>query len=104
VLANLTLPVLTGSRIISSAVGPPLPASALGRELRQSLPPTLVEALDKISDQIATEVFDPLLCAPTIEQSARTFERLFPRFRDYYTSTLLILWGSFKKIHSASQH
>src|SRR5437016_5081582 len=83
--------MLPGDRMVSAAVGPPVPAAALGRELRQSLPSTLVEALDKISDQIATEVFDPLLCAASVEQSARTFERVFPKFRDYYISTLLIL-------------
>jgi hypothetical protein len=77
----------------SATVGPPIPASALGRELRQSLPPTLVDALDRISDQIAVEVFDPLLCAASVERSARTFEQVFPRFRDYYASTLLIFWG-----------
>jgi hypothetical protein len=45
------------------------------------------------ANQIAAEIFDPLLCATTVEQSARTFERVFPRFRDYYASTLLLLWG-----------
>lgn len=77
----------------SGTMGPPVPPTAIGRELRQSLPPTLIDALDKISDQIAAEIFDPLLCAATAEQLARTFERVFPRFRDYYVSTLLILWG-----------
>jgi hypothetical protein len=77
----------------SAEVGPPVPASALGSQLRQSLPPTLIDALDRISDQIAIEVFDPLLCAASVEQSARIFEQVFPKFRDYYVSTLLILWG-----------
>ncbi len=92
-LTTLTLPVLSGGRIGSATMGPPVPSTALGTELRQSLPPTLVGALDRISDQIAVEIFDPLLCAATVEQSARIFERLFPRFRDYYVSTLLILRG-----------
>ena len=92
-LATLTLPVLSGGRLASAAMGPPVPSTALGGELRQSLPATLVEALDKISDQIAAEIFDPLLCAATVEESARTFERMFPRFRDYYVSTLLIQIG-----------
>src|SRR5229473_255165 len=78
----------------SATVGPPVPAAAaLGRELRQSLPPALIEALDKIGDQIAVEILDPLLCASSVEQLARTFERVFPRFRDYYISTVLIMWG-----------
>jgi hypothetical protein len=77
----------------SAAVGPPVPSTALGKELRQSLPPTLLDALDRISDQIAVEIFDPLLCAASVERSARTFEQVFPKFRDYYASTLLILWG-----------
>ena len=78
----------------SATVGPPVPAAAaLGRELRQSLPPALIEALDKIGDQIAVEILDPLLCASSVEQLARTFERVFPKFRDYYVSTVLIMWG-----------
>jgi hypothetical protein len=77
----------------SAALGPPVPSVGLSKELRQSLPPTLLDALDKISDQIALEIFDPLLCAASVEASARTFEQVFPRFRDYYASTILILWG-----------
>jgi hypothetical protein len=79
---------------MAATVGPPVPAvAAIGRELRQSLPPTLVEALDRIGDQIGVEILDPLLCAPSVEQLARTFERVFPTFRDYNISTVLILWG-----------
>jgi hypothetical protein len=78
----------------SAAVGPPVPAAAaLGRELRQSLPPALVEALDRIGDQIEIEIVHPLLCASSVEQLGRTFERLFPKFRDYYVSTVFIMWG-----------
>jgi hypothetical protein len=78
----------------SAAVGPPVPATAaLGKELRQSLPPALLEALDSIGDQIEVEILDPLLSAASVEQLARTFERVFPRFRDYYVSTILIMWG-----------
>jgi hypothetical protein len=76
-----------------AAVGPPASSIALGKELRQSLPPTLLDALDGISDQIAVEIFDPLLCAASVERSAKTFEQVFPKFRDYYVSTLLILGG-----------
>jgi hypothetical protein len=57
------------------------------------LPPALVEALDKIGDQIQVEILDPLLYAPSIEQLARTFGCVFPKFRDYYVSTVLIMWG-----------
>jgi hypothetical protein len=79
---------------MASTVGPPLPVvAALGRELRQILPPALVEALDKIGDQIEIEILDPLLCAASVEQLARTFVRVFPTFRDYNISTVLILWG-----------
>lgn len=91
--ATLILPVLSTGRTAPTDVGPPIPPAAPGRELRQSLPPALIEALDAISDQIAAEVFDPLLGAASVEQAARIFERVFPKFRDYYTSTLLILWG-----------
>ena len=42
--------------MVSAAVGPPVPAAAaLGKELRQSLPPALVEALDRIGEQIEAE-------------------------------------------------
>jgi hypothetical protein len=75
-------------------MGPLVPATAaLGSELRQSLPPALLEALDKIGSQIEVEILDPLLCATSVEQSARTFERVFSKFRDYYASTLFILFG-----------
>jgi len=80
--------------MVFARLGPPVPATAaLGRELRQSLPPALVEALDRIGVQIEAEILDPLLCAATIEQLAKTFERVFPKFRDYYISTVLIMWG-----------
>jgi hypothetical protein len=79
-------------------VGPPVPAAAaLGRELRQTLPPALVEALDRISDQIKAEILEPLLCAPSVDQVAMTFEKVFPKFRDYYVSTVLIMWGFFQE-------
>jgi hypothetical protein len=77
----------------SARVGPPVPSFAGSKELRQSLPPALFEALDRIGAQIVVDVIDPLLSAGSVEQCARTFELVFPRFRDYYTSTLLILWG-----------
>jgi hypothetical protein len=57
----------------------------------------LVEALDKIRQQIEIEIFDPLITAATIEQAAKTFEQVFPKFRDYYFSTVLILWGSLEE-------
>jgi len=96
--AALIFPVLAGGRMASATIGAPVPAAAaLGRELRQSLPPALVEALDRIGDQIQVEVLDPLLCAASEEQMARTFERVFPKFRDYYVSTVLLMWGSLQE-------
>jgi len=57
--------------MVSATVGPPIPAAAaLGRELRQSLPAALVEALDKIGDQIEVEILGPLLCAASGAVSA----------------------------------
>jgi hypothetical protein len=53
----------------------------------------LVEALDRIGNQIEAEIFVPLLCAASVEQLARIFERAFPKFRDYYVSTILIICG-----------
>lgn len=58
------------------------------------MPPALVEALVRIGDQVVVEILDPLLCATSIEQLANTFERVFPKFRDYYVSTVLIMWGA----------
>jgi hypothetical protein len=90
----MILPILPEGRMSSSPVGPPVPATAaLGKELRQSLPPALVEALDRIGDQIEVEILDALLSAPSVAQLARTFEQVFPKFRDYYVSTVLIMWG-----------
>jgi hypothetical protein len=90
----MILPILPEGRMASATLGPPVPATTvLGRELRQSLPPTLVEALDKIRDQIEVEILQPLLCAASVEQLAKSFETMFPTFRDYYVSTVLIMWG-----------
>ncbi|SPF34659.1 hypothetical protein SBA4_1540006 [Candidatus Sulfopaludibacter sp. SbA4] len=91
--AALILPLLPEGRMAAASVGPVPAVAALGRELRQSLPTALVEALDKIGDQIAIEILDPLLCSTTVEQLARTFEHVFPKFRDYYVSTALLMWG-----------
>jgi hypothetical protein len=78
----------------SATIGPPVPdAAVLGGELRRTLPPALVEALYKIGGQIEVEILAPLLCAPSVEQLAITFECAFPTFRDYYVSTVLILRG-----------
>lgn len=92
--AALILPIVPVGRTASATVGLPAPATAaLGVELRQSLPLGLVEALDKIGQQIELEILGPLLCAASIDQSLKTFERVFPKFRDYYLSTILIMWG-----------
>lgn len=78
----------------SAAVGPMVPAGAAFRgEIRQSLPPALVDALDRIGDQIEVEILDPLLGAASVDQLAQVFERVFPKFRDYYVSTILIVLG-----------
>jgi len=78
----------------SAVVGQLVPAAtAPGNELRRILPPALVVALDRIGDQIGEEIFDPLIHAASVEQLARTFERLFSRFRDYHASAILIVWG-----------
>ena len=92
--AALILPILPTGRVPPATVGPAFPtAAALGKEVRETLPPALVEALDRIGDQIEAEILNPLLCAATVEQLGRTFERVFAKFRDYYISTILIMWG-----------
>ena len=72
-------------------------AAAVGEELRRSLPPSLVEALDKISDQISLEIMDPLLCAGSEKELTETIERVFPKFRDLYVLSILILQGSLRE-------
>ena len=90
----LIFPILPEGRTASTVVGQLVPAAtAPGNALRRILPPALAVALDRIVDQIGEEIFDPLLHAASVEQLARTFERLFPRFRDYHVSTILIVWG-----------
>ena len=90
----LILPILPEGRIPSAAMGPMGPAAtAPSDELRRILPPALVVALERIGDQIGEEIFEPLLQAVSVEQLARTFERVFPKFRDYYASTIFIVWG-----------
>jgi hypothetical protein len=74
----------------SVPVGPLGPVAAA---LRKDLPPALIEALEGIGNQIEVEILDPLLSAASIEQLAETFERVFPKFRDYYISTILIVLG-----------
>lgn len=76
-------------------IGPAVPAvTALGAETRQALPPGLVEALDRVGDQVQIEVLDPLLCSEDLPQLTATFQRLFGKFRDYYISTVLIVWAN----------
>src|SRR5580658_6082246 len=90
----VVFPILPEGRMASVAVGPVVPGATFpGNELRRILPPALVVALDRIADQIGDEIFTPLLQASSVEKLARTFERIFPRFRDYYASTIFIVWG-----------
>jgi hypothetical protein len=92
--AAIIFPILPEGRLASATLGQLVPAAtAPGNELRRILPPALVVALDRIGDQIGEEVFEPLLHAASVEQLARTFERVFPKFRDYYASTIFIVWG-----------
>jgi hypothetical protein len=94
VSSALIFPILPEGRTPSATVGPTVPAGAAFRgELRQSLPPALVDALDRIGDQIDVEILDPLLGAGSVDQLAQVFERVFPKFRDYYVSTILIVLG-----------
>lgn len=82
----------------SIVLGPIVPASAaFRRELRQHVPIGLVEALDRIGDQIEAEVVDPLLRAPSAEGLYGIFERVFPKFRDYYVSSVLIVWAGLRE-------
>src|ERR1022692_2820040 len=97
-LAALTFPTLPDERIAPGRVHPPLPgATGRGGQLRNSLPAPLVEALEKVNDQIDVDILDPLLEAASIDDLARIFEEVFPRFRDYYVSTVLITWAYLKE-------
>jgi hypothetical protein len=78
----------------SVAVGPMAPGATVPETNSAGFcRPRLVVALDRIADQIGEEIFDPLLQAASVEQLARTFERVFPKVRDYYASAIFIVWG-----------
>lgn len=97
-LAALALPTLPDERIGTATVHPPLPgATSRGGQLRRSLPAVLVEALEKVNDQIDADIMDPLLGAASGDDLARIFEEVFPKFRDYYLSTVLITWAYLKE-------
>lgn len=87
---SITLPILPEGRRASGGVGPMVPAAAA---LEKDLPPALIKALGRIGNQIEVEILGPLLCAASIDHLAETFERVFPRFRDYYVSTILVVLG-----------
>src|SRR5258708_30237160 len=90
----MTLPVLPTGRIAPATLGLAVPATgALGKEIRKAYPHAFREAVERVDDEIQIEILDPLLGAASVEQLAETFERLYPKFRDYYVSTLLILWA-----------
>lgn len=94
---GLSLPILPTGRP-PTTIGPAVPTSStLSAELRQALPPALVSALDRVGEQIQVEVLDPLLCSGSTDDLKSVFERLFPRFRDYYLSTVLIIWANFEQ-------
>jgi hypothetical protein len=92
---HLILPTLPIGRMEPVPFGPTVPpATSLGKELSEALPRGVVEALDKLGDQIRIEVLEPIVCAETLDAMARAFERLYPRFQAYQTSTILIIWAS----------
>jgi hypothetical protein len=94
VSSAIIFPILPEGRVTFVALGQLGPAATSpGNELRRILPPALVVALERIGEQIGEEVFGPLLHAASLEQLARTFEQVFPKFRVYYASTILIIWG-----------
>jgi len=94
---GLLLPILPTGRP-PATIGPAVPTSStLNAELRQALPPALVSALDRLGEQIQIEVLEPLLCSGSTDDLRSVFERLFPRFRDYYLSTVLIIWANFEQ-------
>jgi len=91
---GMVLPILPSGRL-SATIGPAVPATTtLGSEVRSSLPTGLVEALDRVGDQIKIDVLDPLLGSADLQELTGTFARLFAKFRDYYVSTVLILWAN----------
>lgn len=91
----LILPTLPTGKAEPVALGPVVPpATGLGTELREALPRGVVEALEKLGDQIRIEVLEPIVCAETLDALVRAFERLYPRFQAYYSSTILIIWAS----------
>src|SRR5258708_4442747 len=92
------VPTLSFVQPAPVTLGPAVPSSTtLGAEIRGTLPPALLSALDSVGTQIQIEILDPLLSAPTQEQLTETFERVLPKFANYYESTIRILWGYFEQ-------
>ena len=88
---GMAFPILPSGRA-PATIGPVVLATTTpGSEVRQALPPGLVEALDRVGDQIQIDVLDPLLCSAGLQELTETFERLFAKFRDYYVSTILMM-------------
>jgi hypothetical protein len=59
---TLVLPIIPAGRMASAAVGPPVPSTALGKELRQSLPPTLwTGSASRLRWRFSIRSFAPLL-------------------------------------------
>lgn len=88
-----TLPPVAYQPVPPASLGIPIPArSGAGAELRRSLPPHVVEALDAVAAQVQAQVFDPLLYAANQTALGVEFQKLYPVYWRHHLSTALILF------------
>lgn len=68
------------------------------QELEARLPRQVLNALEAISRQMETEIFDPILHAEGVEQLEGEFRRVFQRYASLYISLSFLLWSELGEI------
>lgn len=97
-LTAIALPAIPFRRMPLTTVSHAIPlTSTISEELHQVLPVATIEVVDRLWAQIRTQILDPLLYAGSVEEAARTFERLYPKFWDYYLSSILTVWAALEE-------
>lgn len=94
-MASVALPEVGVQHIPLPTVGLTIPPSSVSwEELRETLAPAVVDALEKLSAQVRRQIFDPLVYAEDREHLAKTFERVYPGFWNHYLGIVLTLWAA----------
>lgn len=70
------------------------------QELEARLTRQVLNALEAISRQMETEIFEPILHAPGTEQLKEEFRRAFQRYANLYISLSFLLWSEMGDIAS----